>query len=328
MDELELRRGQGDFDGSRAVTAEGRGSNEPFIGRPVWYSHPSDPKLMIIARLRNPWQVIAYGKGEVQKEPCRSERIRPPSRAREPGRFGADRARARRRGRFACEQLRPGVAGAIFMDLGGDVRRARDRARGGRKAQVGARDRDGFFFPGGDAFHAGRGTTEFAAQIDLVRRARGLLACHSRARQHHAREDRGCERDRDPANPYPHRWLPSSPPARAGLLQVIDAGPTMPSSAREEAAFGARIQWSAWRARWPRPAPAAGCAATAAGRGTSRCRSTTRGSTRSTPTPASAPKSWTSCRRRWCSAWSACTTSPTSASTTAAWSRSKTAGNG
>ena len=74
--------------------------------------------------------------------------------------------------------------------------------------------------------------------------------------------------------------------------------------------------------------PAPGCAATAAGRPTSRCRSTTRASTRSTPRPASAPRSSTSSRRRSCSAWTACTTSRTSASATAASSRSRTAGSG
>ena len=44
--------------------------------------------------------------------------------------------------------------------------------------------------------------------------------------------------------------------------------------------------------------------------------------------PASAPRSSTSCRRPSCSAWTACTTSPTSASATAASSRSRTAGSG
>ena len=71
-----------------------------------------------------------------------------------------------------------------------------------------------------------------------------------------------------------------------------------------------------------------GCAATAAGRPTSRCRCTTRASTRSTRRRASAPRSSTSCRRPSCSAWTACTTSPTSASATAASSRSRTAGSG
>jgi cyclic pyranopterin phosphate synthase len=81
----------------------------------------------------------------------------------------------------------------------------------------------------------------------------------------------------------------------------------------------------AWR---DRSTPGPGCGATAAGPPTSKCRSTTRASTRSTPRPASAPKSWTRCRRPSCSASTACTTSRTSASATAASSRSRTAGSG
>ena len=81
-------------------------------------------------------------------------------------------------------------------------------------------------------------------------------------------------------------------------------------------------------AGWNPQKPARGCAAIAAGRPTSRSRSTTRASTRSTPRPASAPSRSTSCRRPSCSAWSACTTSRTSAFTTAASSRSRTAGSG
>ena len=135
-----------------------------------------------------------------------------------------------------------------------------------------------------------------------------------------------------------HRPPPAAVLARLAAGRSSSTGcrcawsPTTSHSASRRAAPGGdgagRLQCPAWRARWRRRARAAGCAATAAGRRISRCRSTTRASTRSTPTRASARKSSTSCRRRSCSAWTACTTSRTSASTTAASSRSRIAGNG